>query len=275
VYFRDDLCAAMEQFPANVQAQRKVNYMVNFSGTSSRTILALVGLVIVAGAGAYYYYVYLPEAESKPAKVAQAPVKPPIIAKKPPIAVQTQPAASAVPAAVASVPVAAPVQFAANTPQMTVPDQKRKSVQHEQAVKKPASKKPRVKSRPVRQTKPSKPSAPPKSQQISPPVPLVLAEPVLAASEPIITTPKYNDMLTAALRGDRDAVRQLLELGRWVDKPGDSGLTPLMAAIENRDTQMVQLLLDKGAVATVQALDLARKNKDAAIVSLLEQHSER
>jgi len=270
----------MVRFHANVQAQRKVNYMVNFSGTSSRSILAL-GLVMAAGAGAYYYYVYLPETESKPAKVVQAPVKPPVITNKPPIAVQPQPAASAVPAAVASATVAAPVQLASTPPQMTSPERKPVSAQSEPAVKKSAAKKPKVKSRPVRQTKASKPSAPPKSHEITPPVSLMVPEhvmvpePVLDTTEPIIPTPKYNDMLTAVLRGDRDAVRQLLELGRWVDKPGESGLTPLMAAIENHDTQMVQLLLDNGAVPTVQALDLARKNKDAAIVLLMEQHRER
>jgi hypothetical protein len=250
--------------------------MVNFSGTSSRSILAFVGLVIVAGAGAYYYYVYLPETESKPAKAVQAPVKPPIIANKPPIAVKTQPAASAVPAAaVASAPVPAPVQLASTPPPMTTPERKPVSVQSEPSVKKPAAKKPKVKSRPVRQAKVSKPNAPSKSQQITPPVPLMVPEPMLDTAEPIIPTPKYNDILTAALRGDRDAVRQLLELGRWVDKPGESGLTPLMAAIANRDAKMVQLLLDNGATPTVQALDLAKKNKDAAIVLLLEQHSDR
>jgi len=62
-------------------------------------------------------------------------------------------------------------------------------------------------------------------------------------------------------------------MGRWVDKPGASGLTPLMAGVMNRDIQMVELLLEHGAEPTAQALDLARKHKDAAMVSLLQQHS--
>jgi hypothetical protein len=270
----------MGQFPANAQSQGKVSNMVNFSLSSSRPVLPLVGLLIVAGAGAYYYYVYLPDTESAPAKVVQSPVKSPITAKKPQIAkpssTQTQPTASAVPAAlVASKPVAAPVQLVSTPPQMITPEQKPEKVQPEQGVKKPLPKKPKVKSRPVSPSKASAPSILPKSQPISSPVPMVLPEPVMNATEPIINPPKYNDMLTAALRGDSDAVRQLLDLGRWVDKPGDSGLTPLMAGIINRDVKMVQLLLDHGAEPTVQALDLARKNKDAAIVTLLEQYNER
>jgi ankyrin repeat protein len=84
-------------------------------------------------------------------------------------------------------------------------------------------------------------------------------------------TPKYNDMMTAVLRGDREAAKQLLDLGWWVDKPSANGITPLMAAVMNRDTQMVQLLLEHGAEPSAQALKLARKNKDAATASLLEQ----
>jgi type IV secretory pathway VirB10-like protein len=255
--------------------------MVNFRGLSLKLILALVGLAIAAGAGAYYFYVYLPETESKPAKAVQATVKPRVIAKKtpniakPPI-VQSVPTAPAAPAvAVASEPVAAPVQLASIPPQIPATEQKHESVKPESVEQKPAPKKSKVKSRPVQSSKASKPRVTAKSQQITPPVPMVIPEPVVAAAEPRIPTPKYNDMLTAALRGDKDAVRQLLELGRWVDKPGSSGLTPLMAGVINRDTEMVQLLLEHGAEPTVQALDLARKNKDAAMVLLLEQHRER
>lgn len=243
--------------------------MVNFRGSSVSPIVALGVLAIVAGAGAYYFYVYLPETESKPAKAVLAPVKPSKLAK-PPI-VQSLPAASAVPAvALASAPAAAQVQLASAAPQMAVPVQKPEPV-----VQKLAPKKSKVKSQPVQPTRTSKPSVPAKRQQITQPVPMLLPEPVVAAAEPTIITPKYNDMLTAALRGDKDAVRQLLDLGRWVDKPGSSGLTPLMAGVMNRDAQMVQLLLEHGAEPSAQALDRARKNKDAAMVLLLEQHRER
>ena len=248
--------------------------MVNFRGLSLRSVVVLTGLVIVIGAGAYYFYVYLPETESKPAKAVQAPVKSPKLAKPP--LVQSLPTASAVPAvAASSVPVAAPVQLTSAAPQIPVTEQKPESVKTKPEEKKPAPKKPKVKSRPVQPTKASKPGVPPKRQQITPPVPMVIPESAVAAAEPSIITLKYNDMLTAALRGDKDGVMQLLDMGRWVDKPGPSGLTPLMAGVMNRDTEMVQLLLEHGAEPTAQALKLARKNKDAAMVLLLEQHSER
>lgn len=247
--------------------------MANFRGISSRSIIASAGLAIVAGAGAYYFYVYLPETESKTAKAVQEPVKPPKVAKPP--LVKSPPPASAVPAAAAaSAPVAAPVQLASAPPQMPVPEQKPESVKPVPAVQKPAPKKPGAKSRPVQPAKTRKPGVPSNRQQVAPPVPMVLPEPVAAAAEPSIITPKYNDMLTAALEGDKEGVRQLLELGRWVDKPGPSGMTPLMAGVIHRDAQMVQLLLEHGAEPSAQALDLARKNKDAAIVLLLEQHRE-
>lgn len=88
-------------------------------------------------------------------------------------------------------------------------------------------------------------------------------------------TPKYNDVMTAVLRSDLQAAKELLDLGWWVDKPSASGITPLMAAVMNRDLPMVQLLLDYGAEPTAKALELARKNKDTATATLLENKGAR
>lgn len=110
------------------------------------------------------------------------------------------------------------------------------------------------------------------------PVAAVEAEHIAAgeqASQRRGITPKYNDVMTAVLRGDREAAKELLDLGWWVDKPSANGVTPLMAAVMNRDTQMVQLLLEHGAEPSARALRLARKNKDAATASLLEQKGAR
>lgn len=92
---------------------------------------------------------------------------------------------------------------------------------------------------------------------------------------PPAVTPRFNDVMTAVLYADQAAVAQLLDLGRWVDKPDSSGLTPLMAAVLARDADMVQVLLARGADPSLQApggdvaLDMARQNGDGASEALL------
>ena len=255
--------------------------MVSFSGISSRSILAVIVLVMVAGAAAYYYLVYLPETESKPATVVQATAKPTTAAKKPvnvskPSGVQNPPIASAVPAIpVAVAPASVPVKPVLDKQPTPVSEQKSVKLKPEPAAQKPVQVKRKTRSQTVKKAKASQTRLPEKPQQMSAPIPAVISEPVAIATSPTINVPKYNDMLTAALRGDKDAVQQLLDLGRWVDKPGASGLTPLMGAVMNRDIQMAQLLLEHGADPTAQTLKLAQENKDAAMVSLLQQHIKR
>lgn len=88
-------------------------------------------------------------------------------------------------------------------------------------------------------------------------------------------SPKYNDVMTAVLYRDRGAVGQLLDLGRWVDKPDTNGLTPLMAAVMMGDAEMAALLLERGADPQQQApggdvaIDIARANGHGAIEQLL------
>jgi len=97
----------------------------------------------------------------------------------------------------------------------------------------------------------------------------------VAPPEPRIYTPRYNDVMTAVLKPDREGVAELLDLGRWVDKPDSNGVTPLQAAVRNRDMPMTELLLKRGANVNasgpdgVTALSIARANGDAAMVSRL------
>jgi hypothetical protein len=103
----------------------------------------------------------------------------------------------------------------------------------------------------------------------------------LAKLGPAPVAPRYNDVMTAVLYGDRAAVAQLLDLGRWVDKPDSNGLTPLMAAVLSRDADMVELLLQRGADPNLQApggdvaLQMSRANGDGASESLLLKASAR
>lgn len=101
----------------------------------------------------------------------------------------------------------------------------------------------------------------------------------VAAPEPqkkVITT-KFNDVFTAVMYQDLAAVKELLDLGWWVDKPEPGGSTPLMAAVKIGDTAIAELLLKHGANPNVfvrgdSALRLARRNHDAAMVALLQRY---
>ena len=87
-----------------------------------------------------------------------------------------------------------------------------------------------------------------------------------------VYTPKYNDVKTAVILQDREAVTQLLELGWWVDKPDLSGYTPLMEAVNSGDVPMAELLLKSGADPNVRGywpLKVARHNKDAGMEDML------
>ena len=85
------------------------------------------------------------------------------------------------------------------------------------------------------------------------PVFLVLAAlastPVLSQQqvEPRIPAPKYNDVMTAVVMGDLPAVRDLLALGKWPDKPDSPGRTPLIVALGQGKTDIASALLAAGA----------------------------
>lgn len=256
----------------------------------------MVGVLAVAvTAGIYYFFVYEPEQ-------SQAPAAPPPVAGRPkPAAAQptaNQPAAQPVaPAPGVATVTPGKQQPAAQLPesepkQAATPEQPAKPEQTAKMEAKPNSNdnpgaNQHVPASPadvlLKPAYPSEPAPAPAPADIVPePVEPAPGEPVPAPVESAAApeeraplrggvTPKYNDVVTAVLRGDREATKELLDLGWWVDKPSASGVTPLMAAVMNRDTEMVQLLLEYGAEPTSQALNLARKNKDTATASLLSQ----
>jgi ankyrin repeat protein len=83
--------------------------------------------------------------------------------------------------------------------------------------------------------------------------------------------PKYNDLMTAVMVADPAAVRELLAMGKWPDKPDSHGTTPLMAAAMRGDQMSAQLLLKAGADPS-RALAVARQRGDAAMTELLERY---
>lgn len=258
-------------------------------------------LVIAVGSGgAYFYYVIMPKAqeesgetmlEAKRSPVNPVPVKPLVVAPKPPVAATPQPA-PAIPEPAPAVPpkavvaVVAPESAREPAPEPVKPASKPRK--YASKIPKPVTMAEPMDSKTVAPAESredlTKSGNPPSSKQgvesTPPRASALVSEPASAVAfapdtESRVIRPKYNDVMTAVLRGDRDAVKQLLDLGWWVDKPGADGLTPLMAAVMNRDTQMVQLLLDHGAVPSSQALKLARDKKDTETASLLEQRGAR
>lgn len=119
-------------------------------------------------------------------------------------------------------------------------------------------------------------AAHPRARRERPPQPLPTAS--VSPPEPKVYTPRYNDLMTAVLKPDREGVAELLDLGRWVDKPDSSGVTPLQAAVRNRDMPMTELLLKRGANVNASAPDgltalaIAWANGDAAMVSRLQSN---
>jgi uncharacterized RDD family membrane protein YckC len=258
-----------------------------------RTLAATIGALVIS-VGAFFYYMVLPKLqienggsmqEAMKSAMNSLPEKPtaskglppaPAAAPKPPVAAPASPVAST-PVATPAIPQPAP---AAPQPVITTaaPEPVTEPVKPASGTRKSASKTSKAVTMPEPMDSTSE--APEKLRDISRSTPAALSEPAPTTffapdSESRVIKPKYNDVMTAVLRGDGDAVKQLLDLGWWVDKPNSDGFTPLMAAITNRDTQMVQLLLDHGAVPSSQALKLAREKKDAATASLLEQRGAR
>jgi uncharacterized RDD family membrane protein YckC len=85
---------------------------------------------------------------------------------------------------------------------------------------------------------------------------------------------KYNDLMTAVLYGDVDGVNELLQLGKWADKPDSRGTTPLMMAAERGDVRTAEALLRGGANAK-RALPVAEENGNDEMLLLLKRYSGR
>lgn len=81
--------------------------------------------------------------------------------------------------------------------------------------------------------------------------------------------PKYGDLLSAVLARDAAGVQELLDFGKWVDKPDRGGTTPLMVAVSLGDVASAEALLKAGADAG-KAVSTARGDK--AMLGLLQRY---
>src|SRR5215467_1069 len=99
---------------------------------------------------------------------------------------------------------------------------------------------------------------------------------ILCACAVLIGTPATAPVAEAAMRGDRDAVRGLLQKGADVNVPLSDGMTALHYAAALGDAQMAEMLIYAGANAKARTrindytpLHLAGESGSAAVVKLL------
>lgn len=87
---------------------------------------------------------------------------------------------------------------------------------------------------------------------------------------------RYNDLITATVMRDGAAVKELLEDGKYPNVRQRDGMTPLMIAAANGDSEVANMLLAKGAdpnlraTGATTALSLARERGKADMVRLLQ-----
>ncbi len=230
--------------------------------------LVIIGIVLAVALPAF-----LGGSSPTPSPMETKPAAPRPPAPKP----APKPAATVTPPAPSAAPESRPAAAVPDKPGADIVAAKPAPAEVEVTKGAPAKAEPE--SAPMPRKAAAKPAPAPRARATLPPRRAAESAPAAAAAPEVrIIAPKYNDVMTAVLRPDRAGVVELLDLGRWVDKPDTNGVTPLVAAVRLRDATMVELLLSRGANPNasgsrgMSALDIARANGDAAMASLLQRH---
>ncbi|HEX6321223.1 MAG TPA: hypothetical protein VFZ84_20340 [Burkholderiales bacterium] len=106
-------------------------------------------------------------------------------------------------------------------------------------------------------------------------VALAVAAPVLAQqAEPVIPPPKYNDVMTAVVFRDLEALKQLLALGEWPDKADSQGRPPLLVALQLGYMEIADALLAGGANPYWSLVRARQTDTDEQTVAQLERYTE-
>src|SRR5688572_8766773 len=112
------------------------------------------------------------------------------------------------------------------------------------------------------------------AKQAAPQPRTVVAAKAPAVFEPKAAGPKFNDLATAVLYRDAEAISELLKFGRWADKPDSRGTTPLMLAVELGDPGSAEALL-RGGADPMRAVPVAQARRDGAMLDLLKRYERR
>jgi uncharacterized RDD family membrane protein YckC len=206
-----------------------------------------------------------------PVKPAAAPAPEPAPAK--PVTVEIKPTPAQPPAAPAK---PATVEIKPTPAQSSAALAKPASVEPMRAAAAPAAKpKPAPKPEPViTAALAEEPKAEPRPEPAPRPAPPEIEwsrVPVAAGTGPV-----HNDIMTAVMYRDRASATKLLDMGWWPDRRDSNGVTPLMAAAMNGDAAMTELLLSRGADATLRGpggstLDYANRGGDGKVAELLRK----
>lgn len=105
---------------------------------------------------------------------------------------------------------------------------------------------------------------------------LAVAAPVVAQqqAQPVIPPPKYNDVMTAVVFRDLEALKELLALGEWPDKPDSRGRPPLLVALQLGYQEIADALLEAGANPYWSLVRGRQLRADQPVIAQLEQYTE-
>lgn len=92
-------------------------------------------------------------------------------------------------------------------------------------------------------------------------------------AEPRIPAPKYNDVMTAVVFRDLEALKQLLALGEWPDKADSHGRPPLLIALDLGYADIADTLLEAGANPYWSLVRARQLRFDPPVIARLEQYT--